>query len=425
MKIKIMILAAILNFGSAGANIYSCNSPSSKPIEINNSIKSELSISTMIPFITSNELNRDNLEFKTPFLIYYAIDSSEDFMQLTVKYEIAKLQESCKLNSKVQFIAFLNSLYVEKNSFVLCRDKKVSRVNFSNFPNLNSKLLVKHKVLTGLTKNQNQRKKNLLRYEAVNNLNSRAFAKYPLAHPDFLHDLIEITTTDGNLFPNENYAAFINLKSHGSKEHVLAGMHDCQRKAKILSSKEIIKKLLNPREIKFLDKMETPDLMEANIDKIEHILSKLELSEAGGTGSFEENSKLGGNRLGGNRLSFSGAGLGNLIEGLGVGQGLGSEFGFGTNQKNLGLILNDLYKEGSTRTLGFLMLESCESNRNPSIFHANLSNIFGYYTAKRSLWYRNLNWWKILEKADGLTVNMVNLLEEETSKILNIEVINK
>lgn len=417
----LVFLWLLVSFLTVKAGVYSCSSPNSKPSISTESIKTELSVTSMIPFITSNDLNRENLELKKPFLIYYAIDTEEKFMQYSVRFEIAKLQQSCKSDPNVQFIAFLNSMYIKKNSFILCKNSNLRSINFNEFSSLNNSLAKKLKYMS-ITKHQNRSK--LIRYSLDLSKNSNAFSNYPLSHPDFLYELINFTITEKTLFPNSKYAAYINLKSHGSKDHVLAGMHPCQIKSKILNSNNLIKRILSRSEINFLDRMDTPEKVEKDLNIYGKIISKLQLGDMRGLGSFEQESKLGGNRLGGNRLSNFGSGLGDMYIGLGIGQGLGSEFSFGTNHTHLGMILNDLFKEGSDRTLGFLMLESCESNRNPSIYHKDLGNIFGYYSSKKSLWYRNLNWWEILKNSEGLTLNMYHLLEAETSKIPNIEVIS-
>lgn len=373
----------------------------------------------MIPFITSNEINRQNLEFKKPFLIYYAIDTSEAFMKYSIRFEIAKLQQSCRRNNNVQFIAFLNSLYVEKNSFIICKNQKISTLSFKNYPQLHKKLRSKRQYITS------DDKKVILGNQLKFKVTNKLFSEYPLAHPDFLYELIHFTISDKDLFPNERYAAFLNLKSHGSKEYLLAGLHECQKNAKILSSKKIIRNILSSTEHKLIDELDSPDKVEKNITEYENIISKLDLGSSRGIGSFNSDPKLGDERLGDERLSIKESNSGNTFAGLGDNEGLGAEFAFGTNQIHLGAIFDELYKEGSSRSLGFLMLEACDTNRNPSLFHNNLTNIFGYYTARKSLWYRNLNWWEILEDSKGLTVNMVNILQDETAKIPNIGFVTK
>lgn len=404
------------------ANIYNCNSPNGKPFIKDESTKSELLITYSQPLQTYNDLNRQNLENKTPFLIYYAIDSSEAFMQYSVRYEVAKLQQSCKSNPKVHFVAFLNSLYVKENSFIFCKNQKLSKINLKEFPELDSSLKTKRKFIrTGdhTDENMGPLKYRVLYFKETN----KPFWNYPLAHPDFLYDLVNLVTTNPNLFPNEKFSAFLNLKSHGSEDNVLSGMHDCQRKAKELSANTLLKKLLPKEEIKLLKKLDTPDKVEAHIKQYESIISKIDLGDKPGIGEFKNNATLGNERLGNERLGNERLAI--MGNGLGVGEGLGAEYAFGTIQIALGWVLDDLFKADSDRSLAFLMLEACDTNRDPEFFHAYLPNIFGYYTARKSLWYRNLNWWEILEKADGTTVKVLEILREETPKIPNIEVVNK
>lgn len=422
---KSLLTTLVLIFVSNSfASIYKCSSPESIPTKTNESIKSELLISNMPPYITSNEVNVENLDPKAPFLIYYAIDTAEDFMQFSVKYEIAQLQKSCKKNSNVQFIAFLNSLFVSENSFLICKNKELKQEKFTKYPHLNHKLSVKRFLISGKSRIKQDNVSLIFKNNSSDSNLMLAFYNYPLAHPDFLFELIKFTTTHKNIFPNNKYSPFLNLKSHGSNKHILAGLHKCQKDAKVLSSQKIIQRLLSKAEYEFAISMDSSHKVEKNIDAFEKVISKLDLGLLHGIGSLEKDPKLGEDNLSIDPISTA-SGLGNGFSGLGVHEGLGASFSFGTDQDQLSKILNQLYKSGSNRSLGFLMLESCDSSRNPSIYHSNLTNIYGYYTSKMSLWYRNLNWWKMLEKANGRTVDLVNILQEETSRIPNIEVINK
>lgn len=411
----IFILTCIQN---SWGNLYNCESTDGEPKVMLNSTKNELKLSH-IPLITnSTELNRENLEFKSPYLIYYAIDSTEAFMQYSVRYEIAKLQESCKKNANVQFVAFLNSLYVEKNSFIICKDKKVNIINLSAYANINNNLNIKKNALSkgDHTKGYSKPFSYQVLYSKETN---KAFAKYPLAHPDFLHDLINFVTTEDSFFPNDRFAPFLNLKSHGSEENILAGMHRCQSKAKEMSSLKILEKILTKQEQSFLKKLDTPAKVENELIVYGKLISKLDLGEARGIGSFKEkDSNLGEMRLGEMRLNITQGGLG-------VNEGLGAKYSFGTSHVHLSWVLEDLFPSGSNRSLGILMLESCETNRIPTLFQPDRDNILSFYTAMQSLWYRNLNWWELLEKAKGSTGFLFGLLKEETSKIPNIEVVTK
>lgn len=416
---KILFFISFLMIGIAGkakANIYNCNSTNGKPSVNTQSTKTKLKISYSEPLFATTTVNRENLEFKKPFLIYYAIDSSEAFMQYSVRYEVAKLQQSCRENSNVNFAVLLNSLYVEQNSIVICKDQVVSKINLQEFPELSNSLKMKRKLISSGDHSTGEKGslKYLVMYFKETN---KAFGEYPLAHPDFLFDLINLITTNPNLFPNEIYAPFINLKSHGSEENVLAGMYTCQKRAKELSADAIIKQVLNKKELQFLRKLNDPNEVEKNISDYENIISKLDLGNNPGIGEFKSESSLGNERLGNERLSIAGAGLG-------VHEGLGSEVAFGTAQIHLGWVLDDLFPSASRRSLGFLMLEACDTNRDQEFFHTYLTNVFAYYTAKKSLWYRNLNWWELLDEANGKSEKLLVLLKDKTPKIPNIEVVN-
>lgn len=417
---NVIFVTFILASIKAYSNVYNCSSPTAKPESSYQSIKSELNISYYAPHVNSSESNKANLQNKIPYLIYYAIDSSEDFMKYSVQFEVAKLEEACSKNANVQFVAFLNSMYVQNNSFIICKDRKVSIIDLKQFPKLDLQLKSKRQYFS---KKHYNYEYGPLDYLVDLKENNKSFWNFPLAHPDFVFDLIKLATTNTNIFPNSKYAAFLNLKSHGSKAYVLAGMHQCQEKAKQLESKAIVQRLISKSEIKFLKSLNSIESVKKNISKFEKIITKLDLGVNHGNGSFVEDRRLGENRLGENRLSVAKDSFGSSISGLGVSQGLGVNQSFGTDQANLGWILRDLFRDGTNKSLAFLMLESCETNRDPYAYHKYINNVFAYYTARKSLWYRNLNWWEILEKANGKTFNMIKILEDETLKIQNIEVV--
>lgn len=407
---------------SSRASLYSCNSPESKPSPLRNQEKVELAFTNSLPVFKATDENVSNLEHKKPFLIYYAIDSSEAFMKYSVRYEVAKLLKSCKTNPNVNFVAMINSFFVQKNQFLICKDQKARYVKLSEYPQLNQQLKLKKKfIVTGdHTSGETGPLKYMTKYFKEAN---KPFGKYILAHPDFVYDMIHLVSNNESLFPSHTYAPFINLKSHGSKFEVLAGMYECQDKAKKLSADQVISKILTQREIRYLKSMKTPEMVEENLEFYEAIISKIDLGSDKGVGAFKSEGRSSSTNLGHDRLGHDR--LGTAVSGLGVHQGLGSETAFGTINVALTWILDDLYPSGSKNSLGFLMLESCESNRYPYFFHEYLDNVFGYYSAKKSLWYRNLNWWEIMERANGSTEQMVKILREETPKIPNIDVIEK
>lgn len=427
--VRFLLLGLLVLLGTvqlSWANLYNCSSFKSKPKKISESIKTELNFVTATPFIKSSKLNNENLKGKLPFLIYYAIDSSEAFMQYSVRYELGKLIETCKSNSNVNFVGLINSLYVKKNQILVCKNNKSSYVDIANYPSLNEKLNLKKKFIV-LGDHTNDELGPMTYRELYFKEANKPFGKYPLAHPDFLYDLVNHVIKDKDLFPSDRYAPFLNLKSHGSEMNVLSGMYDCQSKAKELSAKKIVEAVLSKSELKLLSKLNTPDLIAKNSNQYEKIIRKLELGDSRGVGDFSNsdlgNERMGNERMGNERMSIEGSGLGNAFFGLGVNEGLGTEYAFGTAHVQLNWVLQDLFETGSQRTLGFLMLESCDTNRDPELFHSYLDNVLGYYSAKKSLWYRNLNWWSLLERAEGSSVKLVEILKEETPKIPNIEVV--
>lgn len=421
MRLLLIFILIIANMPISQASLYSCTSPESKPSLLGNQDKVQLTFTNSAPIFSPREQNRTNLEHKKPFLIYYAVDSSEAFMKYSVRYEVARLLKSCKANPNVNFIALINSHFVKKNQFLICKDQKPRYVKLSEFAQLNRLLELKKKfIITGdHTSGERGPLKYMTKYFKEAN---KPFGKYLLAHPDFVYDLIHLVSNNENLFPSHTYAPFINFKSHGSKFEVLAGMYECQDKAKRLSANKVIANILTKSEIRFLNSLKTPEKVEENLESYESIISKIDLGNERGVGAFkpedesESSNNLGHDRLGHDRL-------GGAVSGLGVNQGLGTETAFGTINVALTWILDDLYPSGSKNSLGFLMLESCESNRYPYLFHEYLENVFGYYSAKESLWYRNLNWWDILERANGSTEQMIKILREETPKIPNIKVV--
>lgn len=402
------------------AGLYTCNestaNPEYVPVDTSVHLTYETTDPTFLSFHQSDELYKN----KTPFLIYYAIDSSEALMQYSVRFEIAKLQESCLQSKNVNFAALINSLYVEKNQIIICKNQQLDYVNLEKYPHLNQLLKLKREFISSgehaesddLGPNTYQ-----VRYFTHSN---EPFGRYPLAHPDFLYDLINLVTTEETLFPSNRYIPYLNLKSHGSETKVLAGMHQCQEKAKVLSANKVVENILDNEEITFLNKIVLGPEMGANIEKYDRALSKLQLGSDQGINQFEEDD-LGETKLGETKLSFQENGLGAVIQGLGVSQGLGLDFSFGTAHIHLNWVLSDLFDNESDRVLGFLMLESCDTNRDPKLFHSYLYNVLGFYSAKHSLWYRNLNWWTMLEKAENSSINLMNIVKEETSKIPNIK----
>jgi hypothetical protein len=233
---------------------------------------------------------------------------------------------------------------------------------------------------------------------------------YPLAHPDFLYSLIDFLISEETLFPTRAYLPLLNLKSHGSDQTVLSGLYSCQINAKSKSQNEIISKSLNKKEQKTLNSLSNTA---SHLNNVDQVLEKLNLGTKAGLGresSLGQESNLG-------RESS----LGTAYFSLGTDDGLGTDFAFGLYHVALNAVLNDLFNKKNNRYLGFLMLESCDTIRNIGFNHANQDNILGIYSAKYSLWYRNLNWWEIFKESEGSVIKLLGSIEESTSKIINLK----
>lgn len=412
---------------SAHANLYKCNEVNGDPIEVEES-KRLLKVETdkTDPHWIKNNSNLARMhkvhdQKKMPFLIYYATDSAEPFMRYSVNFELAQLEKNCKATSDVNFAALLNSLYIESNEILICKNNHLQKINLTQFPDLDFRLKLKRKSIGegDHTINEMGPMSFLVKYESHIN---KPFNEYPLAHPDFLHDLIELVITNEQLFPTEKYMPFLNLKSHGSTETVLSGLHSCQVKAKIKTQKEITKLILKGDAEK-LNSFKTLQDISQDLSSYSRLMNQLNLGKNSGVGG---DTNLGDTNLGDTNLGDTNLGDTNLsdaIAGLGADNGLGSEYSFGSYHVALNAVLANLFNPDNGRVLGFLMLESCDTNRDASFHHANLENVLGFYSAKHSLWYRNLNWWAILSKAQGSTQKLVELLDGDTKEIVNIKVI--
>lgn len=423
---RLIFILSVLMSSTAFANLYQCVNGKTEPVFHEDKLDFSQKKGHLFAEALSEKTHSQNLR---PFLIYYVVDSPEAYMQLTVKYEIAKLKIACEQSKNVNFIAFSNRAYVEKNEFVVCKNTEFKTFNFSAFPELNKSLQKKlNFIKTGDHTKTNLGPMNyLVKYSPTVN---DAFGRYPLAHPDFLYDLVTLATTHKDLFPSNEYMPFMNLKSHGSTTNVLSGLQDCQEEAKKRSQDEALQDKLSPEEISFLKN----DDFSSDITRVETILNRIGLSESidvsgdslGYTfmgNRFMGNTHLGNTHLGNTHLGNRFMGnthLGSAVTGLGAGEGLGAEFSFGLYHVGLTAVFAHLFNEENEKTLGYVMLESCDTNRNIEFHHASISNVLGIYSAQHSLWYRNINWWNILSEANGSTKRMVELLHMSSGDILNI-----
>jgi hypothetical protein len=414
--LKFTLLAA-LSVSVAHAGIYKCIDINGAPEE-KLDVPSKLIPHTSEPFLVPNALIRAAEYKQKPFLIYYAIDPDEPFMNYAVDFEVTKLLESCQSSSDVNFAIIRNSRYLSHNEFVICKDRTPTTVNLSSYPALDELLKTKRKII--LEEDHTLEEKNpILEFPvSYENTVNQSFSRFPLAHPDFLHNFINLLISEKSLFPTEEYIPFLNLKSHGSREYVLSGLHPCQLQAKNKAQKKYIQDNLPIREKRAL---RNSDVESKYFGKA---LDSLLLGSKMGAGSnLERLNNFGLNNYGLNNYGLNNYGLGP-VGGLSQGQGLEAQFAFGTYHVAVNAVLRSLFNEETGKIMGFVMFESCDTNRDPIFNHTVLENTLGFYSAKHSLWYRNLNWWNLLDSANGSAEKLLNSLDQETRLIPNLEIVH-
>lgn len=397
------------------ASIYECRDAKANPEDTHASHKVvEIKKSKPRFFNNPNSPVEQELNLR-PFLVFYAIDTAEPFMQYSIKYELAQLRHACEKNANVQFAAFLNSLYVGRNSFIVCKNKTYKEVELGHYRNFDARLKAKRKHLMEGDHTSGNLGPMTFLVQYKKHLNE-AFGEFPLAHPDFVNDLLNLLLTEKDLFPSEKNFPFLNLKSHGNEKMVLSGLQQCQTEAKRQSQLKAMNDLLSESERALLENAD----FYSELSKLNPVLEKLALGTSKGlTVDASLGNAVLGNAVLGNAV-LGNAVLGNTISGLGSGQGLGSDWFFGLHHTGLSAILTNLFNDTNGRFLGFVMLESCDTNRSVAFHHAFMSNVLGVYSAKNSLWYRNLNWWALLEEANGSSEKLMELLKGHTGSIENL-----
>ena len=256
MKTPYLILM-LLCLSSAHASLYECTSPNGKSKRVAVQ-KPNFEYVLEKPTLFKNEIDTlKDQPIKTPVLIYYAIDSQKPFMKYAVQYETQKLEEHCE-KDKLSYAIILNSQYVKKNEIRICKLGTKSIINLNHYASLDSSLKIKRKFLK--VSNHENEDTGPMKYNVTYSKASQVpFYNFPLAHPDFLFDLMVLLFSKEELFPAEDFLPFLNLKSHGSKRTVLSGLHKCQQEAKTKSQNEVINRILSEQEKKILNSfVETP-----------------------------------------------------------------------------------------------------------------------------------------------------------------------
>lgn len=435
LTIVLTLLFSTLTF----ANLYQCKNPGAEPEKA----ASTENLSFTLHQKSSNwfgELNSRQIlkNKKIPFLALYVIDSEEPYMKYATAYEIAKLVKACTDSSYINFAAILNSAYVKENKFFICRDKTPKWILIEKYPKLNKRLLEKKQMLLN---GDNTLFNSIFNYRVIfNRTVNAAFSRFPLAHPDFLHDILETIFTEPELFPSGKYIPVLHLKSHGSRETVLSGLYSCQEQAKVKSQVETLNDLLSTSDLAELNTFDPFKVNHIKLDSYEKIVTKVGLGLLSNRNQTANNSdndlgninlgdiNLGNINLGNINLNSSfqvsgSSGLGVAFSSLGANDGLGTEIAFGLDHLTLNTVLDDLFNVKNKRILAFLMLESCDTNRESTFEFKYAKNLFGYYSASHSLWYRNLDWWKILHDSQGKLLDVLKNLEADSKKIMNIEIV--
>jgi hypothetical protein len=415
----ILTLAFILSSVPSFAGLYQCKSPDAEPTLLPENSK-KISYVKKAPYVVEYAKDERAHANKKPFLIYYAIDTEEPFMQISVKYELAELRKACERSEHVNYVAFLNSKVMNGGGdyvFTYCKNKTFAEYNIKqNKPDLHEKLKIKRAALWEGDQGDTLQSP----FEFTSRFSpevTRAFYDYPFAHPDFVYEMINLAISEESLFPSSEFIPYLNLKSHGNNTSVLSGLQSCQKKSKIESQKEVLKKVLGSNA-EFL----TGGLPYYFLKQYGEMADKIALgpkigkTKQPGMGDYS----LGDYSLG--DYSLGEYSLGDAISGLGASEGLGAEFAFGLTHAGLSRVIHRLFNEKNERFVGFVMLESCDTNRKHEYHQANLPFVLGMYSAKSSLWYRNLNWWELLEDAKGSSIRLIEAVSFQTSTIDNIVV---
>lgn len=274
-------------------------------------------------------------------------------------------------------------------------------------------------------------------YEEAEKKIWRNFKKYILTNPNTFIDLFKVSQT---YFKAKKFMPFVHLKSHGSPDFLLTGLSKESEEEKVTCQKDAIKavsdfihlpKVKTPLGVNSKFTPEDEDYlfysglgyvhMFTDQSKVQRLgIARMGIARMGearmGDDRLGEEQALGVARMGIARMGESGLGVARMGEarmgvarmgnrtGLGVGSNLRADNHFGFAHTKLPHALQILFGEKSSTELGFLMFEACDTNFNKTsdqydYIGAYLPNIKAFYSAKGSLWFRNLNWDELLVTA--------------------------
>lgn len=291
-----------------------------------------------------------------------------------------------------------------------------------------------------------------------------AFVDYYFSHPDLFFIVTELLKK--TIFPKDKYLPFYHIKSHGSMNSLMTGLTNNQLTSKVQCQEKLMaanglimteryaaikdghtglgflpknrflvspfttKKYLQDNNIE-LDEYGTI-ICTANCDDDVYGDHGGTLGDFGGRLSSERRRMGGDLGDGGGRLGtdFGNLGatdaLGSFEGALGKeDNGLGVLAAFGTPFLKMNQILTDMILNSpNSSTIPFMMFESCESNvtGKKTIFDfqkMNLPQLKAFYSAKGSLWYRNLNWHYLLDRAKGHSGDLQKAVISATLGISN------
>ena len=238
VSVGILLLGVSLAVGACGQSPQSTQGDSSQVAGLNEEFGSYDQTSTNAFILQSKDGGKSMLESRAnasqTALIYYVVDTEEPFYQATVDYEVRSLRSVCDASHpNTNWIAFLNSWIVyNSNLYLTCVNGVLSQAHLSSDL---TDLITKISADSYDNAHPTEGLKIALTHKPELN---KLFKSYPLAHPEVLWHLLDFATTQ--VFPVDQYALTMTLKSHGSNELMLAGLTVDQKQEKIDRQKTVL-----------------------------------------------------------------------------------------------------------------------------------------------------------------------------------------